>query len=989
MRKIKLLLFALLTLLTGYGQTLSYRVGNAGSINHGAGVHAEINGYITTSQQKVVALFESDLFSWGSWLGAANYDYYVNNIHIGSSGNTSFTVDLSAYIPVTSVAIVSRARNSRESWSWAAVTLTVTPAVTLTTGPTVSNISYIRNATAAPLTAALTGGNVALKWYSNILGEHYSATPPTPSTSTLGTTTYYVAQANSSGVETERSAITVTINPEPAPIISYTTPHLYTELTAIANLSPINTGGTVPGNGSHIYSVSPALPAGLSIHPATGVISGTPTQVSAATNYTITATNEGGSGTAVVNIRVKAQAPNISYTSPQLYTVGTAIPNLTPTNTGGAVPGTDTYIYSVSPALPAGLSINATTGVISGTPTQVSAATNYTITATNESGSSNAVVNIRVKVQAPNISYATPNVYMSGTPIASLMPTNTGGAVPGTSTYIYTVAPALPTGLVLNAATGEITGTPTQLVPATNYSVTASNESGSSTAVVNIRVTSLAPSISFSATQQYTVGVAIAPLLPINLGGAVPASGSAVATFAGGVSGYRDGAGAEASFNYAYGLTTDVDDNVYVADSYNHAIRKIDPNGNVTTIAGAKIVINDIVMGLATSVDGTGSEASFNTPMGVAVDNAGHVFVAEQYGNKIRKITPEGVTTTFAGSGLQGMDNGIGATASFSMPIAVAFNNDGSVLYVADNINNVIRKVVTSTAEVSTFAGTGAQGADDGAGAVATFNSVAGLAVDAAGNVFVADQYNHKIRKITPAGIVSTFAGSGAEAFADGQGIAASFNVPTGITIDGGGNLYVADQYNYRIRKITPAGFVTTIAGNGTDGDANGLGQDASFSSPTGVAVDTKGNLYVADGFNQSIRKISLLGYSINPALPAGLIFDTATGAISGTPSESRAAMDYTITATNQYGSSSSIISLATDGTFSSTRDAATNTIRIYTIDGRRIAIAGVDNAHVTVYNQVGQQVFSAKVNGIIEQSFAMGIYIVKVGNTVSKVLLK
>ena len=469
----------------------------------------------------------------------------------------------------------------------------------------------------------------------------------------------------------------------------------------------------------------------------------------------------------------------------------------------------------------------------------------------------------------------------------------------------------------------------------------------------------------------------------------MPASGSAVATFAGGVSGYRDGAGAEASFNYAYGLTTDVDDNVYVADSYNHAIRKIDPNGNVTTIAGAKIVINDIVMGLATSVDGTGTEASFNTPMGVAVDNDGNIFVAEQFSSKIRKITPAGVTTTFAGTGLQGMDNGIGTAASFSMPIAVALSNDGSVLYVADNINNVIRKVITSTAEVSTFAGTGAQGADDGAGAVATFNSVAGLAVDAAGNVFVADQYNHKIRKITPAGVVSTFAGSGAEAFADGQGIAASFNVPTGITIDGGGNLYVADQYNYRIRKITPAGFVTTIAGNGTDGDANGLGQDASFSSPTGVAVDTKGNLYVADGFNQSIRKISLLGYSINPALPAGLIFDTATGAISGTPTESRAAMDYTITATNQYGSSSSIISLATDGTFSSTRDAAANAIRIYTIDGRRIAIAGVDNAHVTVYNQVGQQVFSAKVNGIIEQSFAMGIYIVKVGNTVSKVLLK
>jgi hypothetical protein len=375
--------------------------------------------------------------------------------------------------------------------------------------------------------------------------------------------------------------------------------------------------------------------------------------------------------------------------------------------------------------------------------------------------------------------------------------------------------------------------------------------------------------------------------------------------------------------------------------------------------------------------------------MGVAVDNDGNIFVAEQFSSKIRKITPAGITTTFAGTGLQGMDNGIGTAASFSQPIAVALSNDGNTLFVADYINNVIRKVITSTAEVSIFAGSGSSGSDDGAGAAASFNGATGLVVDAAGNVFVADQANNKIRKITAAGDVSTFAGSGAEGFADGQGTAASFNSPTGITIDGAGNLYVADQYNFRIRKITPTGLVSTIAGNGTDGGVNGLGSGASFSSPTGVAVDSKGNLYVADGFNHSIRKISLLGYSIKPALPAGLIFDTATGEISGTPTESRAAMDYTITATNQYGSSTIIVNLATDGIVSSTTDAAANAIRIYTVAGQKIGIAGIENAHVTVYNQIGQQVFNAKVNGIIDQSFAKGIYIVRVGNTVSKVLIK
>jgi sugar lactone lactonase YvrE len=218
------------------------------------------------------------------------------------------------------------------------------------------------------------------------------------------------------------------------------------------------------------------------------------------------------------------------------------------------------------------------------------------------------------------------------------------------------------------------------------------------------------------------------------------------------------------------------------------------------------------------------------------------------------------VASTFAGTaGVVGSSDGAGAAASFNFPVGIATDGAGNV-YVADTNNGTIRKI-TSAGVVTTLAGTGGNvGSADGTGAAASFSSPRGVAVDRAGNVYVADTYNHTIRKITPGGVASTLAETaGNVGSADGKGAAASFKFPVGVATDGAGNVYVADTDNDTIRKITPVGVETTLTGTaGKAGNANGTGAEASFDSPGGVATDSTGNIYVADTVNNTIRKISL-----------------------------------------------------------------------------------------------------------------------------------
>jgi len=323
-----------------------------------------------------------------------------------------------------------------------------------------------------------------------------------------------------------------------------------------------------------------------------------------------------------------------------------------------------------------------------------------------------------------------------------------------------------------------------------------------------------------------------------------------VSTLAGGASSSIDGTGVNAGFGVVNDIANDGNGNLYVGDMSTDYIRKITSDkGVVTTFAGSGLVTND--------ADGSLTTAAFASPADViATGNTIYVLDAGSglIGASIRMISGTTVTT-IAGGGSKGSANGTGTAAHFDNSYGFAMDASGN-FYVADVNNNKIRKV-TAAGVTTTFAGSGGQGSQDATGTSATFNGPLDVAIDGSGNLFVSDESNNKIRKITPAGVVTTFAGSGLEGSADGTGTAASFSYPSGLTFDKKGNLYVADMYNNKIRMITPQGVVTTIAGTGDAGLTDGPAKTALFAYPTGLTVDANGNIYVADG-NPVIRKITL-----------------------------------------------------------------------------------------------------------------------------------
>jgi sugar lactone lactonase YvrE len=332
-----------------------------------------------------------------------------------------------------------------------------------------------------------------------------------------------------------------------------------------------------------------------------------------------------------------------------------------------------------------------------------------------------------------------------------------------------------------------------------------------------------------------------------------------VTTLAGsGALGAANGPGISAEFSKPTGVAVDSSGNVFVADSFGNSIRKVTPGGVVSTFA-----------------------TGFSEPYGLAVDNANNIYVADRQNYRVAKVDSTGLVTTLAGSGASSSVDGVGTAASFTEPLGVAVDSSGTV-YVSDGFGATVRKV-TSVGVVSTLAGSaGTPGHVDGTGSAARFIRPHGIAIDASGaNVYIADHSDSTIRKITIAGVATTVAGGSAGFLDSANPLSAQFS-PVGIAVDPAGNVYVGDYSNHRIRKIATNGNVTTIAGDGTPAWLDGNGILAQFKEPIGLAFGNSGQLYVADSRNYRIRVIE---HVASPAVVAnGGIVVTPNPTTAGSP---------------------------------------------------------------------------------------------------------
>ncbi len=380
--------------------------------------------------------------------------------------------------------------------------------------------------------------------------------------------------------------------------------------------------------------------------------------------------------------------------------------------------------------------------------------------------------------------------------------------------------------------------------------------------------------------------------------------GGIVSTVAGGGTkgfGGDGGPATSAQLNNPLGLAVDAAGNLFIADSFNNRIRKVTPDGVISTVAGNGT--------RGYYVDGgPAALAHLNQPSGLTVDNKGNLFIADSANQRVRKLTPDGIITTVAGNGIYGYsgDGGSATSAGLSNPNGVALDAAGN-LFIADEGNGRIRKVtpdgVISTVSgsgnlgtygsgpsdiavdaagnliiagiggnrvfkikpsgaLSTFAGNGTYGysGDGGPATSAQLGAPTGVSVDAAGNLFIADTGNNRVRKVMPNGVITTVAGMEIPVFGGDGGPATSaiLNSPTGVALDAAGDLYIADSFNQRIRKVTPDGIINTVAGGGTLGPGDGgPAISARLQSPSGIAIDAAGNLFIADIFGECIRKVT------------------------------------------------------------------------------------------------------------------------------------
>ena len=442
-----------------------------------------------------------------------------------------------------------------------------------------------------------------------------------------------------------------------------------------------------------------------------------------------------------------------------------------------------------------------------------------------------------------------------------------GAATGATQTLSFTV----PLGITLGSISAVTEGASNLDFTVVPGGTTCASGTTAATCVVRVQFLPMAPGTRMGAlvlTDQSSNTLITVPVYGTGSGPMVAFGPGIISTVAGnGTVGYSGDGGSAVSSELAYpmGVAVDGAGNLYIADGYyNNRIRKVTPGGTITTVAG-----NGVAGYNGDNIAATSAELS--DPSGVAVDGAGNLYIADLGNSRIRKVTPDGTITTMAGNGTAGYngDNIAATSAEITYPEGVAVDGAGN-LYIADYSYSRIRKVSAATGLITTVAGNGTSGynGDNIPATNAELNSPMGLAVDGAGNLYIADYRNERIRKVTPGGTITTVAGDGYTA-SNGQGgysgdggpaTSAELNLPYGVAVDASGNLYIVDDNNGRIRKVTPDGIITTVAGNGGyfyNGD-NMPSTSATLWTPWGVAVDGAGNLFIADTSNNRIRKVDV-----------------------------------------------------------------------------------------------------------------------------------